>query len=115
MVAVLGRVGGEKCCCCFGSIECELVCFCPGMYCISSRYGWTIVCAMSGFVCVVSIVMSSAYVTILMCGDWGVGRSDVYRLKSVGDSTPPCGTPVLVMRCFDVVLLYVVYCLRPFM
>ena len=83
--------------------------------CISSRYGWTIVCAMSGFVCVVSIVMSSAYVTILMCGDWGVGRSDVYRLKSVGDSTPPCGTPVLVMRCFDVVLLYVVYCLRPFM
>ena len=53
--------------------------------------------------------------TSVVCGDCGVGRSDVYKLKSVGESTPPCGTPVLVMRCFDVVLLYVVYCLRPLM
>ena len=26
-------------------------------------------------------------------GACGVGVSDVYMLKSVGDSTPPCGTP----------------------
>ena len=42
--------------------------------------------------------------TSVVCGDCGVGRSDVYKLKSVGESTPPCGTPVLVMRCFDVAL-----------
>ena len=41
----------------------------------------------------------------LICGDCGVGRSEVYRLKRVGDSTPPCGTPVLVVRCVDLVLL----------
>ena len=36
-------------------------------------------------------------------------------LKSVGDNTPPCGTPVFVLRCVDLVLLYNVYCLRPLM
>lgn len=56
------------------------------------------VCAMCGCVCVVSIVMSSAYVTSFMFGDCGRGRSEVYMLKSVGESTPPCGTPVLVLR-----------------
>ena len=55
--------------------------------------------------CVERIVMSSAYVTSLICGDCGFGISEVYRLKRVGDSTPPCGTPVFVVRCVDAVLL----------
>jgi len=46
-------------------------------------------------------VMSSAYpVTVTPVG--GVGRSDVYRLKRIGDSTPPWGTPVLMSFCFEV-------------
>ena len=45
--------------------------------------------------CVDRTVMSSAYVIVVMCSSVGVGISDVYRLKSVGDSTPPWGTPVL--------------------
>ena len=56
--------------------------------------------------------MSSAYVIVLTFGG-GVGRSDMYMLKSVGDNIPPCGTPVFVLRCVDLVLLYNVYCLRP--
>ena len=32
----------------------------------------------------------------------------MYMLKSVGDRTPPCGTPFLNWRCVDVV-----YALRP--
>jgi len=59
--------------------------------------------------------MSSAYVTSVMLGDCGVGRSDVYMLNSVGESTPPCGTPAFVFLCGERVLLYVVYCLRPLM
>ena len=39
------------------------------------------------------------------CGDDGGGISAMYMLKSVGESTPPWGTPVLVLRCLDVVLL----------
>ena len=35
----------------------------------------------------------------------GVGVSDVYMLKSVGDSTPPYGTPFFNCRCVDVLLL----------
>ena len=27
------------------------------------------------------------------------GRSDVYKLKSVGDRIPPCGTPDLKALC----------------
>ena len=45
-------------------------------------------------------------------GACGVGVSDVYMLKSVGDRTPPCGTPVLNWRCIDVLFLNVVYALR---
>ena len=41
--------------------------------------------------------MSSAYVMVFTLGG-GVGRSDMYMLNSVGDSTPPCGTPVFVFR-----------------
>ena len=58
--------------------------------------------------------MSSAYVMVLTLGG-GVGKSDMYMLKRVGDSTPPCGTPVLVLRSVDLVLLCSVYCLRPLM
>ena len=42
----------------------------------------------------------------MMCCDVGVGRSAVYMLKSVGESTPPCGTPVFVfLRCIFVVVV----------
>ena len=37
----------------------------------------------------------------MMFGDVGVGRSAVYMLKSVGDSTPPCGTTVFVFLSVD--------------
>ena len=37
-------------------------------------------------------------------GACGVGVSDVYMLKSVGDRTPPCGTPFLNLRCVDVLV-----------
>ena len=69
-------------------------------------------------VCVAVIVMSSAYVMICVC--FGrVGMSEVYNmypvsitrhsmLKSVGERTPPCGTPVLNWRCVDVLFLNVV-------
>ena len=36
----------------------------------------------------------------------------VYMPKSVGDSTPRCGTPFLNWRCVDVLFLNVVYALR---
>ena len=39
--------------------------------------------------------------------------SEVYRLNSIGDSTAPCGTPVSIVACYDFVLLYSVYYLRP--
>ena len=58
------------------------------------------------FWCVESIVISSAYVMVLMLVfGGGVGRSAMYMLKSMGESTPPCGTPVFVLRCLDAVLL----------
>ena len=47
-------------------------------------------------------------------GACGVGLSDVYMLKSVGDTTPPCGTPFLNWRV-DVLFLNEVYALRPLM
>ena len=39
----------------------------------------------------------------------------MYMLKSVGDRTPPCGTPFLNWPCADVLFLNVVYALRPLM
>jgi len=48
--------------------------------------------------------MSSAYVIILILGG-GEGISETYMLNSVGDRTPPCGTPVLKIFCFELVLL----------
>ena len=56
---------------------------------------------MCGFVYEDRMVVSSAYVTVVMFGDVGVGRSAVYMLKSVGESTPPCGTPVFVFLSVD--------------
>ena len=43
------------------------------------------------------MVMSSAYVVRCTSGG-GLGMSAIYMLNSVGDSTPPCGTPDL--NCF---------------
>ena len=48
--------------------------------------------------CVDVLVMSSAYV-VSFTGVCGIGVSDVYMLKSVGDSMPPCGTQFLNWRC----------------
>ena len=48
-------------------------------------------------------------------GACGVGVSDVYMLKCVGDRTPPCGIPFLNLRCVDVLFLDVVHGLRPLM
>ena len=52
----------------------------------------------------VVIVMSSAYVISCVCSG-GEGISEVYMLNSVGERTPPCGTPVLMSRVFEGVLL----------
>ena len=49
--------------------------------------------------CVDVIVMLFALVSFT--GTYGVVVSDVYILKSVCDSTPPCGTPFLNWRCVD--------------
>ena len=51
--------------------------------------------------------MSFAYVMIFT-GEMGVGRSDIYKLKSMGERIPPCGTPVLNWWMSDLVLLKVV-------
>ena len=75
--------------------------FCLVQLYIFCRYGCTCCCAMCGFVCVDRMVVSSAYVTVVMFGDAGVLRSAVYMLKSVGESTPPCGTPVFVFLSVD--------------
>ena len=44
-----------------------------------------------------------------------VGISDMYVLNSVGESTPPCGTPVFSCLKEECVLLYVVYACLPLM
>ena len=67
--------------------------------------------AMFMSLCVDVMVMSSAQV-VSFTGAWGVGVSDVYMLKRVGDSTPPCATPFLNWRCVDVLFLNVAYALR---
>ena len=50
------------------------------------------------------MVMSSAYVMRCTAGG-GVGMSDVYMLNSVGDRTPPCGTPVFICLYLELVPL----------
>ncbi len=68
--------------------------------CMSCRYGCMLFCAVFMLRCVLCIVMSSAYMVVRTLGG-GVGMSCMYMLNSVGDRTPPWGTPVLMMRCFD--------------
>ena len=58
--------------------------------------------------------MSSAYLYSLMfCG--GSGMSDMYMLKSIGERTPPCGTPVLTCFCLVVVSWNLQYAFLPLM
>ena len=52
-------------------------------------------------VCVDVMVMSSAQ-TMTRTGVLSGGISAVCMLNSVGERTPPCGTPVLNWRCEDV-------------
>ena len=59
---------------------------------------------MTGLVCVESRDTSSAYVMVWTFGG-GSGRSAMYMLNRVGDSPPPCRTPVLMLFAFDLVLL----------
>ena len=47
--------------------------------------------------CGAVIVMSSAYV-VSCTESGGRGMSEVYMLKSMGERTPPCGTPDLNWR-----------------
>ena len=62
--------------------------------------------------CVDVMVMSFALV-VSFTGACGVGVSEVYMLKIVGDRTPPCGTPVFDLLCIYILFLNVVYALRP--
>ena len=57
--------------------------------------------AMFMSLCVDVMVMLSAWI-VSFTGACGVGVSDVHILKSVCDSTPPCGTPFLNWCCVDV-------------
>ena len=52
------------------------------------------------------MVMSYAYVVSFT----GVGMSDAYMLKRMGDQTPPCGIPLLNWR-YEVLFLNVVFVL----
>ena len=55
--------------------------------------------------------MSSTYaINFLLFGGFEI--SDAYILNSVGESTPHCGTPVLIVPYFEFALLYNVNCLR---
>ena len=76
--------------------------------CISCRYDWMFALAMFMSLCVDVMMMSSVLLVPVV-----LGVSDVYMLKSVGDSTPPCGTPFLNWCCVYVLFLNVVYALRP--
>ena len=78
--------------------------FCCVQLCICCKYCCTCVCAVVMLVWVERMVMSSAYVMVFTFGG-GEGRSDMYMLNSVGERTPPCGTPVFVVRREELVLL----------
>ena len=56
-------------------------------------------------------------IVVCVCGQFycGVVVSNVYMLKSVGDSTPPCGTLFLNWCSIYVLFLNVVYALRALM
>ena len=70
--------------------------------------------AMFMSVCSAVIVMSSAYV-VSCTGSGGRGMSELWMLKSMGERTPPCGTPDLNWRFVDEWFLNVVYAMRPLM
>ena len=69
--------------------------------CVLYIYNWMFAFAMFMSLCIDVMVISSAYV-VSFTGACGVRVSYVYMLKSVGDWTPPYGTPVLNWRCVDV-------------
>ena len=46
------------------------------------------------------MVMSSVYV-VRFTSACGVGVTDMCMLNSVGDRTPPCGTPVMFLKVVD--------------
>ena len=70
--------------------------------------------AMSMSVCGAVMVMSSAYV-VSCTESGGSGMSEVQMSKSMGEGTPPCGTPDLNCRFVDVWFPNVVYAMRPLM
>ena len=59
-----------------------------------------------------SNVQSSAYVISFMPSG-GSGNRDMYRLNSVGDNTPPCGTPCLTLLYLELMCLNVTYVCLP--
>ena len=64
--------------------------------------------------CGAVIVMSSAYV--VSCTESGGSlMSEVWMLKSMGEGTPPCGTPDLNWCFVDEWFMNVVYAMRPLM
>ena len=75
--------------------------------CISCRYDW-----MFAFAIFMSLGVD---VVCVGCQFYWRGVSDMYMLKSVGDSTPPCGTPFLNWLCVDLLFPNVVYTLQPLM
>ena len=87
---------------------------CYGMVSYIAWYGMVSYSACYGMVSYSACYGMVSYSTCFTgaCGD---GVSNVYMLKSVGDSTPPCGTPFLKWRCVDVLFLNVVYALRHLM
>ena len=87
--------------------------FCLVMLNMSCRHECTCCLTVFMFGWVKRIVMSSAYVTSFILLFGGVGLCDVYILNSFEESTPPCGTPVFIVACFDFVLLYSVNCFHP--
>ena len=100
------------------SIVCVFEEFRVRLFCLvhlnmSCRYECTCCLAVFMFMRGERIVMSSAYVISFILLFGGVGMSDVHILNSVGESTPPCGTPVFIVAYFDFVLLSGANCLRP--
>ena len=78
------------------------------------RLGRMLIFAMFMSACGAVIVMSSAYV-VSCTESGGSGMSEMYMLKSMGERTPPCGTPDLNLRLVDEWFLNVVYAMRPLM
>ena len=68
--------------------------------------------AMSMSACGAAMAMSSAQV-VSCTESGGSGTSEVQMLKSMGDRTPPRGTPDLNRRSVDVWSLNVAYAMRP--